>query len=67
MGHNPNRTAWGFPNTGENLYWSWSSNQRDFVASAAVTAWFEEVKDLARANVLKFNSVANTGVVGHYT
>ena len=67
MDDNPNRTAWGFPNTGENLCWSWSSVQRDYIASAAVSAWFAEVSDLNRANVLSFDSATNTGVVGHYT
>ena len=66
-GHNQNRKTKSYSQTGENLYWSMSSVDKDIDYSDAVQSWYDEVKDFTdKSRIVKFASGGGK-VTGHYT
>lgn len=67
-GHNPNRSGKG-AYTGENIYMAWASQKvsslAPTIASDAVGAWYDEVKDFTKSDISPF--VSGPGETGHYT
>jgi len=69
-GSTPLRRLEGYGYIGQNIAMSTSSYfspESTTDVTGFVQDWFNEVKDLNKKNVHKFDSATNKGVVGHYT